>query len=138
MLAQLSDLLRMALDFSEHREISVARELEWLDHYVELQGLRFGDRLAVDIRVVGDAATAMVPPLVLQPLVENAIKHGIEPRQATGRIEIVAEHDGRWLRLRVRDDGPGLATSMRAGVGLKNTRDRLADTHGHGELRHRR
>jgi signal transduction histidine kinase len=130
MLTQLSELLRMALDFSEHREISVAREMEWLDHYVELQGLRFGDRLAVDIRVVGDAAMAMVPPLVLQPLVENAIKHGIEPRQETGRIEIVAEHDGPWLRLRVRDDGPGLATSMRTGVGLKNTRDRLRTLYG--------
>ena len=134
MLTQLSELLRMALDFSEQREISVAREMEWLDHYVELQGLRFGDRLAVDIRVVGDAAMAMVPPLVLQPLVENAIKHGIEQRQETGRIEIVAEHDGPWLRLRVRDDGPGLGSTARedtrTGVGLRNTRERLRTLYG--------
>ena len=134
MLTQLSELLRMALDFSEQREISVAREMEWLDHYVELQGLRFGERLAVDIRVIGDAAMAMVPPLVLQPLVENAIKHGIEPRQETGRIEILAEHDGPWLRLRVRDDGPGLGAhshdDTRTGVGLRNTRERLRTLYG--------
>jgi two-component system, LytTR family, sensor kinase len=131
MLAQLSELLRMALEFSEQTEITLAREFEWLERYVELQQLRFGERLTVNIRVVGDAAGAMVPPLIVQPLVENAIKHGIEPRQAPGTIEVIAERQGKWLRLSVRDDGPGYAPlKARNGVGLRNTTDRLRTLYG--------
>jgi two-component system LytT family sensor kinase len=126
MLARLSELLRMALDLSEQREVTLARELEWLDHYLELQHARFGERLVANITVAGDAATALVPPLILQPLVENAIKHGIEPRREGGTIQVTAEREGRWLRLRVRDDSSApLVTSARSGVGLRNTRDRL-------------
>jgi two-component system, LytTR family, sensor kinase len=131
MLAQLSDLLRMALEFSEQREITVAREMEWLDHYIELQTLRYGDRLGVHLHVEPEATTALVPPLVLQPLLENAIKYAIEPRQTEGRIEVIAERAGKWLRLTVRDDGPGVGTATSGtGVGLKNTRDRLHTIYG--------
>lgn len=133
MLVQLSELLRMALELSETREIPLVRELEWLEHYVELQEVRFGDRLQIDVRVAPDALGALVPPLLLQPLVENAIKHGVEPRPAGGHVEVLAERDGRWLRVRVRDDGAGpsaSAASGGSGVGLRNTRARLAALYG--------
>jgi two-component system LytT family sensor kinase len=134
MLVHLSDLLRMALDFTELTEITVAREMEWLEHYLELQHLRFADRLHVDVRVIDDAATGCVPPLILQPLVENAVKHGIESRTSGGRIEIVVERDGSWLRLRVRDDGPGVTeNATHSGVGLRNTRERLRTIYGDGQ-----
>lgn len=133
MLTQLSELLRMALAFSREREVTLSRELEWLEHYVELQQVRFGDRLSVDIRVAPDAMTGLVPPLVLQPLVENAIKHGIESRPAGGRVEVAAERDGGRLRLSVRDDGPGpreASARTGTGTGLRNTADRLRTLYG--------
>ncbi|MEO7456540.1 MAG: histidine kinase [Gemmatimonadaceae bacterium] len=130
MLTQLSDLLRMALDFSDLREVPLTREVEWLEHYLELQQARFAERLVVHLRIAPSATAALVPPLVLQPLVENAIKHGIETRPEGGRVEIIAERDGRWLRLRVVNDGTGLDSTASPGVGLRNTRDRLRALYG--------
>jgi two-component system, LytTR family, sensor kinase len=132
MLVQLSELLRSAVEFSEQREIPLARELEWIDRYIELQQVRMGERLAVDVRIAPEVLGAFVPPLVLQPLVENAIRHGIERRTEGGHVEISAEREGKWLRLRVSDDGPGLgsAPSKSTGIGLRNTRERLRAVYG--------
>jgi LytS/YehU family sensor histidine kinase len=133
MIVRLSELLRLAFTLSEEREVSLSQELDWLEHYLELQQIRFGDRLSVEVRVAPDAIAARVPPLILQPLVENSLKHGIERQSHGGRIGIVAERDGRWLRVRVTDDGPGPimeSSQSGTGVGLRNTRDRLRALYG--------
>jgi signal transduction histidine kinase len=133
MLTSLSELLRLALELSEAAEIALTQEVDWLERYLDLQQIRYEERLAVDVRIAADAIAAAVPPLLLQPLVENAIKHAIEPRADGGRVEISAERDGARLRLRVRDDGPGpgaAAGTAGAGIGLRNTRDRLRALYG--------
>jgi sensor histidine kinase YesM len=133
MLVRLSELLRMAIELSEEKEITLAREIEWLERYLELQQIRFGDRLSFDLRSDPETIGALVPSLVLQPLVENALEHGIEKRMAGGNVEIIAERDGKWLRIRVRDNGPGLGTSSgsrEGGVGVRNARERLRALYG--------
>ncbi len=133
MLARLGELLRSALEASERAEISLARELEWLEGYVELQQIRYDERLRVEMRIDPEALGARVPPLVLQPLVENAVKHAVEPRPEGGRVEVWAERDGEWLRLAVRDDGPGpdaAPADGAGGIGLRNTRERLRALYG--------
>jgi len=132
MLVRLSELLRQAVELSEATEVPLTREIEWIEQYIEVQQIRYEERLAAEVAIAEDAFTALVPPLVLQPLVENAIKHGVERRPGGGRIEINAERDGNALLLRVIDDGPGLGPSAESGsgVGLRNTRDRLAAIYG--------
>ncbi|HEX6588166.1 MAG TPA: histidine kinase [Longimicrobiales bacterium] len=132
MLTRLSDLLRMALDAMAQPEISLAREIEWLDHYVELQRMRFEDRLRVDVDVAPDAGGARIPPLLLQPLVENAIEHAVEPRGAGGHIRVVATRGDGRLRVVVKDDGPGPSstTANGRGIGMRVTRDRLRAMYG--------
>jgi two-component system LytT family sensor kinase len=110
--------------------VSLPCEIEWIEQYVELQQIRYDDRLEVDIYVAPDATAALVPPLVLQPLVENAIKHGVEMQRGYGRIAISAARDGAELVLRVHDDGPGIEREPRDGIGLSNTRDRLRAIYG--------
>src|SRR6185436_16544083 len=90
MISELSELLRISLNAASEQEVTLARELEVLGHYIEIQRIRFQDRLTVDFRVDADARPALVPALVLQPLVENAIRHGIAPRAIPGRIEVAA------------------------------------------------
>ena len=133
MLVRLSELLRMALELSEEKEITLAREIEWLERYLELQQIRFGDRLTFDLKADPETISATLPPLILQPLVENALEHGVEKRTEGGHVEIFAERDGKWLRVRVRDNGPGLGlalASREAGVGLRNIRERLKTLYG--------
>lgn len=130
MLTRLAELLRAAVEFSDAREVPLTRELEWIEQYVELQQIRHEEQLNVDVEVAPDAMRAMVPPLVLQPLVENSIKHGVEQRAGGGRIAIAATRDGDTLTLRVRDDGPGPGHSSSNGVGLRNTRARLETLYG--------
>ena len=110
-------------------------EVEFLDRYLELERMRFGDRLSVGIRIAADASGATVPSLLLQPLVENAIKHGISRRPGPGRIEIEANRRGARLDIVVSDDGPGPFFANRAeeGIGLRNTADRLNALFGQGE-----
>jgi signal transduction histidine kinase len=133
MIARLSELLRLSLDAGGAQEVSLASELELLETYVEIERIRFEDRLTVELRVAPEAREARVPNLLLQPLVENSVRHGVSRRRGPGRIEISAERSGATLELAVRDDGVGLGDSGRpggGGIGLSNTRARLAQLYG--------
>ena len=127
---RLADLLRLSLQNESSDLIPLRKEIELLQVYLEIQQTRFQDRLTVKLDVEPGIGDALVPNLILQPLVENAIKHGIAARPGAGRIEIQARRQGEGrLGLLVRDDGPGPAPGGRRGggegVGLRNTRDRL-------------
>jgi len=132
MVSGLSELLRLSLRAAGEQEVPLSRELEMLEHYLQIQQVRFGDRLAVTIAVEPAAREALVPHFILQPLVENAIRHGIGPRATPGRIEISAMVADAVLRLRVRDDGIGVPFGLPVedGVGLGNTRSRLRSLYG--------
>jgi two-component system LytT family sensor kinase len=131
MLVGLSELLRETVHFIDETEVPLGRELDWLEQYVELQQLRYEERLVVDFDIAPATVAALVPPLLLQPLVENAIKHGIEPRAEGGRINVSAARDGAHLQLRVYDNGRGIdAPATSRGVGIRNTRERLATLYG--------
>ncbi|HSU16809.1 sensor histidine kinase [Longimicrobium sp.] len=135
MLVGLSDLLRIALRNRDAQEVPLREELDFARRYLEVEGIRFEDRLRVVIDVAADAPLdALVPNLILQPLVENAIRHGVEARAAAGLVHMEVTHAGGMLRLRVTDDGPGPKANGRRGVGLANTRERLAHLYG---ARHR-
>jgi two-component system, LytTR family, sensor kinase len=131
LLVCLGDLLRMALERREN-EITLQSELEFVGKYLEIEQTRFHDRLKVHMDVPPDLLEVYVPSLALQPLVENAIKHGFSVDSVAGRLEIIAKlHDGKvWLC--VRDDGPGPApgSRLRFGVGLTNVRSRLKQLYG--------
>jgi len=124
-------LLRASLKSDEHQEIPLADELELVRAYLEVEQARFSDRLSARIDVDPQALSCAVPALVLQPLVENAVHHGISRNAEGGCIEIEARCSGRRLELRVQDDGPGLADDASrdtdAGIGLANTRARLRE-----------
>jgi sensor histidine kinase YesM len=131
LLVCLGDLLRMALERREN-EITLQSELEFVGKYLEIEQTRFHDRLKVHMDVPPDLLEVYVPSLALQPLVENAIKHGISVDSAAGWLEIAAQrHNGR-VSLCVRDDGPGPArgSSLRFGVGLNNVQSRLKQLYG--------
>jgi hypothetical protein len=132
MISGLSELLRLSLGSAGDQEVPLARELELLEHYLDIQQVRFHDRLSVRYDVPQETAPAYVPNLLLQPLVENAIKHGIGPRAAAGRIAVVARRRNGVLELEVTDDGVGETpgTERREGVGLGNSRARLRSLYG--------
>lgn len=114
-------------------EVPLADELAMVGEYLAIETARFRDRLQFSVHADEEILEWMVPPLILQPLVENAIRHGISSRSTAGRVEVLAEAVGRQLRLTVRDDGPGMgATTAQpgSGIGLVNTRERLAQLHG--------
>jgi len=141
MIARLSELLRHSFEGADEPEVPLRQELALLNRYVEIMQVRFQGRLTVDTRVDDDDLDALVPGLILQPLVENAIKHGVERLAGPGTVVIEAEREGDALVLRVCDDGPGppapesVATEgTRRGVGLRNTTARLAELYG---TRHR-
>jgi two-component sensor histidine kinase len=132
MIARLSELLRRSIESSGAQEVPLRDELDFLNLYLEIEKTRFDDRLRVDIQVDPGAAAALVPNLILQPLVENAIRHGISRRLAGGRIEIAARRRGERLELSVSDDGPGFRQDrpLKEGVGLNATRGRLERLYG--------
>jgi two-component system, LytTR family, sensor kinase len=131
MVARLGDLLRIALEHEETQEVTLREELAFLQPYLEIEQARLEDRLTVVMEIAPETLDARVPHLVLQPLVENAIRHGIAPRIEPGRVEISATGgaDDRFLHLEVRDDGPGVERDNQArtrkGVGLANIQSRL-------------
>ncbi|MCP3143445.1 sensor histidine kinase [Pyxidicoccus xibeiensis] len=134
MLARLGDLLRHSLESGDRQEVTLREELAALAPYLDIERTRFGSRLEVEWSLAPDVLEARVPHLALQPLVENAIRHGLAPRAEPGRVRICAERDGEALRVQVQDDGMGLpATSLPrrgGGVGLSNLRARLATLYG--------
>jgi len=135
-LVLLGDLLRQLLRGDAPQEVPLRDELALLETYLEIQRVRFGERLQIGWEVADDVRDALVPQLVLQPLVENALQHGIAARSRAGRVDISAARDGDRLRLAVSDDGPGLAPGFsiaaQRGVGLRNTRERLHRLYGGG------
>ena len=136
MIEQLGDLLRLSLEHADEQEVPLERELTFVDRYIQLQLARFADRLEVQVRVDDDVLAAAVPTFMLQPLVENAIRHGVSKLPAAGRIELSAWRAGQILRVRVRDNGPGLPPGWildeHMGIGLGNTRARLEQLYGKG------
>ena len=130
MLELLGDVLRQVLRGDQPHEIPLADELRFIEQYLAIEQVRFSDRLHVAFSIDDRARTALVPGFVLQPLVENAIKHGVAKRAEAGRIEIVARVVGGKLELAVRDDGVGMAADQKEGVGLSNTRERLRTLYG--------
>jgi LytS/YehU family sensor histidine kinase len=134
MLTRLSDLLRASLENKGQHEVTLKEELEFLESYLEIEQTRFQDRLTVRMEIEPKALDACVPNLILQPLVENAIRHGIAPRAAPGLIEIRARRENGMVQLEVCDDGAGLGLapleSLMKGIGLSNTRARLEQLYG--------
>jgi two-component system LytT family sensor kinase len=133
MLTRLSDLLRMSLQETDHDTISLRRELDFIEAYVEIEKIRFEHRLAVTWDVPSSLHATEIPAFILQPLVENAIKHGISPRAEGGRIVIRAQSRRGELVLEVEDDAPATPIARRGfGIGLSNTRSRLETLYGAG------
>jgi sensor histidine kinase YesM len=136
MVAQLSDLLRMTLANIGVQEVPLQQELEFLRRYLDIQQMRFQDRLRIVVDVPPETLDVSVPNQVLQPLVENAIRHGVDASRGEGLVEIRARAEGGMLRLSVRDDGPGLREGVNGtpsrgrGIGLSNTRARLHELYG--------
>ena len=135
MIVRLSELLRRTLDRGDVQEVPLREELDFLRGYLEIEQMRFPDRLTVTFDIEPKANELLVPHLILQPLVENALRHGIMPREEAGRIEISARvAEGQHLELKVRDNGNGLSpangTPDREGIGLKNVRSRLTQLYG--------
>jgi two-component system, LytTR family, sensor kinase len=133
MTARLGDFLRLTLEASGTIEVPLHREIEFLQSYLEIERVRFQDRLTVQIDVDPDVLDIPVPNLILQPIVENALRHGIGSRIGPGRIAIAATRHGDRLRIEVRDNGKGLSTTGTAGrerVGIANTKARLQQFYG--------
>src|SRR5262249_41380866 len=130
MLARLGELLRSALDSAGTQEVPLSQELDFIKPYLEIEQARLGSRLKVNFDIAPEALDVAVPNLLLQPLVENAIRHGIAPQPEAGHIEIRARREEKLLQLQVRDNGVGLASSYQEGVGVANTRARLRHLYG--------
>jgi len=134
LLARFSSLLRTLLDNTRVQEVTLREELDFLERYMEIQKMRFSDRLNFLVTVEPAALDARIPNLILQPLVENAVLHGLAQKADPGTVEVRGRVTAGRLHLEVRDDGPGYVTHGREGVpegiGLSNTRERLARTYG--------
>lgn len=129
MMDGLGDLLRITLRSAHVQEVPLKDELEMLQKYLDIEQVRFGSRLAVTMQIEPETLSALVPNFLLQPLVENAVRHGIAPHTRPGRIDIRAAREDRRLTIAIRDNGDGVATHylalLNTGVGLTNTRARL-------------
>jgi two-component system, LytTR family, sensor kinase len=139
MIEHLGDLLRMSLESKDRQEVPLAEEIAFLEHYLEIQKIRFGDQLRVVMDVAPEVKYAAVPSMFIQPLVENAIRHGISRRASGGTIVVRAKPLGERLEIRVLDDGVGLPLGWRLeeqeGLGLSITRQRIAGLHPNGTSR---
>jgi sensor histidine kinase YesM len=137
MIARLSELLRYTLNGASENEVLLGQEIAFVERYLEIMQIRFQDRLEVEIQLGDDAGNALVPSLILQPLVENAVKHGFEKMSGTGKIRIQARREDDRLVLSVSDNGPGPSGTLASGdaageggVGLENIRQRLEQLYG--------
>jgi sensor histidine kinase YesM len=138
MITRLGDFLRLTLENSGTQEVTLKQEMEFLRCYLEIERIRFQDRLTTRLFVDPDALDSHVPNLILQPIVENAIRHAIAPRSTPGEIEIRAKQEDGFLRIKIRDNGPGLPMNrsvdslFKKGLGLTNTQTRLDRLYGTG------
>jgi len=133
MISGLSQLLRHALANSDRQEVTLREELDFLELYLDIEQMRFSDRLSVEMKIDPDTLEALVPNLILQPLAENAIRHGIARRVSAGTVRISARVQQGLLQIGIEDDGPGFsneATGDGSGIGLRNTCDRLERLYG--------
>jgi len=131
MIAKLGDFLRLTLKRSDAQIVDFEQELEFLKCYLDIEHIRFQDRLTVEMDIDPHALTAMIPNLILQPIVENAVRHGVARQTDPGHISIRARRQGARLIMRVEDNGPGLKPSSNgSGIGLSNTRARLEQFYG--------
>ncbi|MGQ0643422.1 MAG: sensor histidine kinase, partial [Gemmatimonadaceae bacterium] len=127
----LGELLRQVLTSDERQAVPLEEELRFLDDYLAIAQIRFSDRLRIVRSVAPDVSGALVPQFILQPLVENALRHGIGESVVGGTIEIGAQREGDDIALWVADDGPGAAPPPNAGgVGLRNTKERIETLYG--------
>jgi two-component system LytT family sensor kinase len=136
MIEHLGNLLRLSLDSKDRQEIPLAEEIAFLDHYLAIQQIRFGDHLKIEMRIQPQVKYASVPCLLIQPLVENAIRHGISKRASGGRVTLLAQKVENELEIRILDDGVGLppewTMETSAGLGLSVTRERIISLHPNG------
>jgi LytS/YehU family sensor histidine kinase len=130
LIARLGDFLRLTLQNSNAQWVSLRREVDFLDAYLEIERVRFADRLQVVFEIDPESLDAEVPNLILQPLVENAVRHGVASHIGPALIRLSAKRRGETLRIEVRDNGPGMPDSVREGLGIRNTRERLQQTYG--------
>lgn len=134
MIARLSELLRYTLEGGSEPEVPLREEIAFLDRYLEIQRIRFQGRLEVEKEIAPEVTDALIPNLILQPIVENAVKHGASKTEGTGRVRIQARRAGNRLSVSVSDNGPGLDDDTlpqeQRGFGLRNTRERLEELYG--------
>ncbi len=137
MIEHLGDLLRLSLESKDKQEVPLAEEMAFLEHYLAIQKIRFGDHLRIETHIAPEVKYASVPCLFVQPLVENAIRHGISRRASGGTVVVSAQQDGDRLDIRVLDDGMGLPAGWTlensGGIGLSVTRQRVAGLYPDGE-----
>jgi two-component system LytT family sensor kinase len=137
MMTRLSDLLRMNLENDREQITHLSRELELVNGYLEIEKIRFGDRLNVVLDIADDTLDAQVPHLLLQPLVENAVRHGIAQLATKGEVRLVSRHEGDTLQLAVMDNGPGFesfdTSYSKSGLGLRATQERLQTLYGENQ-----
>src|SRR5260370_6737606 len=130
LIARLGDFLRLTLQNSTAQGVPLKRELDFLDAYLEIERVRFGDRLKVVFEIDPQSLDAEVPSLILQPLVENAIRHGVGSHIGPGLVQLATQRRGETLLIEIRDNGPGMPSNAREGIGLRNTHERLRQTYG--------
>jgi two-component system, LytTR family, sensor kinase len=130
MIAGLSDFLRRVLQESDRQEVPLGEEMDFVQKYLDIQKVRFADRLKLDIQVPEELLSAQLPTLILQPLAENAVKHGIAKRSQGGTIRISACRSGTMLNLTVYNDGPKHRAGPTSGIGMSNVRSRLQRLYG--------
>jgi signal transduction histidine kinase len=137
MIKHLGDLLRRSLETKDRQEVPLAKEIEFLAPYLAIQKIRFGEKLKIEIQIEPEVKNAIVPSLMLQPLVENAIRHGISHRASGGTVIVSARRMDDQLEIRIQDDGvglpPGWTLESSAGLGLSVTRERIKSLHPNGE-----
>ena len=135
MIAELSDFLRRVVNDSDRQQVPLAEELEFTRKYLDIQKVRFADRLEFSVDVPGELMAAQVPSLILQPMIENAVKHGIAKRIQGGAIRLAAARSNGTLTLRIYNDGPSLPSEWeqnKTGIGISNVRTRLESLYGNG------
>jgi LytS/YehU family sensor histidine kinase len=132
MITRLGRLLRLSLDHAGHQVVPLRQEIDFLRMYVEIEQVRFQDRLQIVWNVAADTLDAAVPTLLWHPVLENAIRHGVTPLAGRGRIVIASRREGEDLVLEIRDNGRGLPEGkvLREGVGLRNIRERVGQLYG--------